>query len=379
MNQTSEKGPGGFPTGAPWEVAPAGRRKAVAVFLGVVLGFSLILACIILRFFWRPMIFAAIIGIGFYPVHARIKKLIPRESASALISTLIVLLVLVLSAVFLASVASNEIVRAAQWLGSRAGRGGDNFGNAFHAADHLSSWLEKYVDVEETGLRSTIDSLPAKISQALFAIAAALVTGLATFLGQGVITFFILFFVFRDGAATTVRATSLLPIERGQVDRLVSRIRDNIFANLYGILAVALAQGLLAGAAFAVLGVPSPILFGIAAAVCSLVPLVGPSLIWLPVSIFLFATGHWMKALILIGWGAIVVGTADNIVRPLVIMGRVRLHPLILLFALVGGVQQFGFVGLFIGPVLMSVIAALVDMLQQEISEARQEPSTRAL
>ena len=379
MNRASEKGAGGSPTGEPWEVALIGRRKSVTAFLAVALGVSLILACIIFRFFWRPMIFAAIIGIGFYPVHARIKKLIPRENASALISTVIVLLVFVLSAFFLASAASDEIVRAAQWLGSRAGRGGDNFGNAFHAADHISSWLEKYVDVEKTGLRSTIDSLPAKISQVLFAIAAGLVTGLATFLGQGVITLFILFFVFRDGAATAVRVTGLLPIEREHVDRLASRIRDNVFANLYGILAVALAHGLLAGAAFAVLGVPSPILLGIAAAVCSLVPLVGPSLVWLPASIFLFATGHWMKALFLVGWGAIVVGTADNIIRPLVIMGRVRLHPLILLFALVGGVQQFGFVGLFIGPVVMSVIAALVDMLQQEISEARREPSIRVL
>jgi predicted PurR-regulated permease PerM len=111
------------------------------------------------------------------------------------------------------------------------------------------------------------------------------------------------------------------------------------------------------------------------AAIFSLVPLVGPSLVWLPASIYLFAADHWIKGIFLLAWGVVVVGTADNVIRPLVIMGRVKLHPLILLFALIGGVQQFGFIGLFIGPVVMSVLLALVDMLQEEVGEAKREPA----
>lgn len=253
------------------------------------------------------------------------------------------------------------------------------FTHLFHSTDRIINWLDKYVDLEKTGLRSAIDSFPAKMSQLLLSTATALVRGLASFLGQGVITLFILFFVFRDGAATALRAAALLPVEREHMDRLFTRIRDSVFANLYGILAVALVQGLLTGAAFAILGIPSPILFGIVAAVFSLVPLVGPSLVWLPASIFLFTTGHWMRGLFLLAWGVIIVGMADNVIRPLVIMGRVKLHPLILLFALVGGVQQFGFIGLFIGPVVMSLILALVDMLHEQVSEARREPATFSL
>ena len=184
---------------------------------------------------------------------------------------------------------------------------------------------------------------------------------------------FILFFLFREGSAVALRAAALLPVEREHMDRLFGRIRDSIFANLYGIVAVALVQGLLTGVAFAFLGIPSPILFGIVAAVFSLLPVVGPSLVWLPASVFLFATGHWIKALLLLTWGTIVVGTADNIIRPLVIMGRVKLHPLILLFALIGGVQQFGFIGLFIGPVVMSLVLALLEMLQEQAREAKRE------
>lgn len=348
-------------------------RRPTVFLLIVLLGVSLIIAGIILRPFLRPIVFAVVIGIGFYPLHGKVEKFIRRRNVSALISTLIVLLIFVVPAVFLASAASGDIIHAAQYIGNKTGQGAEIFSNLSHSAERIINWLENYVDLEKSGLRSTIDSLPLKTSQLLFAIAGSLVTGLASFVGQAVITLFVLFFVFRDGASTAKRVASLLPLERGRVDRLFDRVRESVFANLYGILAVALAQGLLTGTALAILGVPSPVLFGIAAAVFSLVPIVGPSVVWLPAAIFLFATGHWMKGIFLIAWGVLAVGTADNVIRPMVIMGHVKLHPLILLFALIGGVQQFGFIGLFIGPVVMSVIMALADMLQEELGEAKQE------
>jgi predicted PurR-regulated permease PerM len=161
----------------------------------------------------------------------------------------------------------------------------------------------------------------------------------------------------------------MLPLELERTERLLSEVRQSVFANLYGILAVAFAQGLLTSTAVAIVGVGSPLLLGIAAAVCSLIPFVGPTLVWLPIAIFLFIKGHWWKGLFLLAWGTIAVGTADNIIRPLVIATRVKLHPLLLLFSLFGGVQQFGFMGLFIGPVVMSVALALVEMLREEIGE----------
>jgi predicted PurR-regulated permease PerM len=352
---------------------PSARRKSATIFLYIVLVLSLVLAGLIFRVFWRPTVFAVVIGIGFYPVHQRIRKRIPGRSAPALISTVCVLAIFALCAVFLVSAASGEIVRAAQYLKNGNGEGVSTLGILFQLLDRFASWLERYVDLERTGLRSAIDDLPARFSHLLFATATAIVTGFANILAEGVITLFILFFVFRDGALAIRHVTAVLPVESHRLDRMFSQIRDSVFANLYGILAVALAQGFLAGVAFAVLSIPSPILFGTGAAICSLVPLVGPALVWVPGSIFLFATGHWLKALFLIGWGAIVVGTADNIIRPLVIMGRVKTHPLILLFALIGGVKEFGFAGLFIGPVVVSVIVALVEMLQQEMGVTSDE------
>jgi predicted PurR-regulated permease PerM len=150
--------------------------------------------------------------------------------------------------------------------------------------------------------------------------------------------------------------------------RLFTGIRDSIVANLYGILAVGVAQGLLTGAALAILRVPSALLLGLTAAVCSLIPIAGTAVVWVPAAIYLMATGHLLKAMILILWGALVVGTVDNIIRPLVIGSRVELHPLLLLLALLGGLQAFGFIGLFIGPLVISLIAALTIMLKEELN-----------
>jgi predicted PurR-regulated permease PerM len=345
------------------------RRRSTVAFLSILLGVSLVIACIILLLFWRPIIFAAVLGIGFYPLHRRVSKFIPRQNMSASISTLIVLLVFVLPIVLLAFAASGDVIHAAQYIN-------DNFSNRVPGEGFLRR-LEQYFNLEMSGLRSAIDSLPAKMSQLMFESATSLLRGLVTFLAQGIFTLLILFFVFRDGAAISDRVASLLPLSREYVDLLVARVQDNVFANLYGILAVAVAQGLLTGAALAILGLPSPVLFGIVAGFCSMIPVIGTSLVWLPASVFLFANGHQIRGFLLLGWGTIVVGSADNIIRQLVVMGRVKLHPLILLFSLIGGMKQFGFVGLFIGPVVMSLIVALASMLHEEVAVAKRETAAQ--
>jgi predicted PurR-regulated permease PerM len=230
-----------------------------------------------------------------------------------------------------------------------------------------AQWLGKYVDVEVLHLENAMATLPSKISGLLLKAGSGLVGALAGFAGNSILTFLILFFVFRDGHTAIEKATSALPLSRDQAVRLFTGIRDSIVANLYGMLAVGFAQGLLTGAALAVLRVPSPLLLGLTAAVCSLIPIVGTALVWVPAAIYLMATGHLIKGIVLFLWGALVVGTADNIIRPLVIGSRVELHPLLLLLALLGGLQAFGFIGIFIGPVVISLIAALTTMIRDEL------------
>jgi predicted PurR-regulated permease PerM len=116
---------------------------------------------------------------------------------------------------------------------------------------------------------------------------------------------------------------------------------------------------------FWVLGLPSPLLWGLVTALFSLVPIIGSAAVWGPAVIILAIGGHWWKALILLIWGAVVVGQIDTLIRPYVISGRVKLHTLLIFFALLGGVEAFGVMGLFIGPVVLSVTLVILEMLRE--------------
>jgi len=344
------------------------RRNANIVVLLTLLGLGAILSYQILRPFLRPIAFAVVIGVGFYPLHARVTAFGRHKNIHALVSTLSVSLIFVIPAVILATAASGDIARLAQSISNRTGVDGGPLEYLIRGHDWILRWLGQYIDVTKSGLEETINALPSRASQLLIGIAGSLVAGLAGFVGEFFVTLLVLFFVFRDGPYAARRLASLLPLEPEQVRRLFARARESIFANLYGILAVAAAQGLLMSAGAAIVRVGSPLLLGTAAAVCSLIPIVGPTLVWVPTAILLFAKHQWWKGLFLLAWGALVVGTADNVIRPLVIANHVKLHPVFIFFALIGGVRQFGFIGLFIGPVVISLIVAVVEMLGEEFN-----------
>jgi predicted PurR-regulated permease PerM len=322
------------------------------------------------RPFLKPFTFAAVIGIGFYPFYLRISRFVRGPNKSSLLATFAVLLIFVLPTLLIASAAGVELIKVARYLGDRSTREGGAVAYLTHKQQAALQWLGKYVDVETLHLQGAMANLPSRASKFLLAAGTGLVGALAGFAGNAIFTFLILFFVFRDGYTAIESFLSLLPLRRDRAICLLVGIRDSIVANLYGILAVGLAQGLLTAAALAILRMPSALLLGLAAAACSLIPIVGTTLVWVPAAIYLIATGHLLKGTILILWCALVVGTVDNIIRPLVIGSKVKLHPLLLLFALLGGLQAFGFIGIFIGPLVISLIAALTTMLREELQHS---------
>ena len=344
-------------------------RRVSTIFLLTLLGVTFVLAYGILRPFLHPVVLAMVIGIGFYPVHILIQRWVRRTNVAALISTAGVFLIFVIPAGILASAASRELFHTAHYISSKSAAEGGIVSYVNQFVDRILEWLRKYVDVENSGIRQIVDSLPANISRFLLRTGTLLVTGLANFAGQGVITLFILFFVFRDGPSIMDQVASVLPLDPERARHLIARMRESIVANLYGILAVSIVQGLLTWIAMTIVRAGSPLLLGVAAAMFSLVPIVGSALVWVPVALVQLLTGHWWKATFLVVWGTVVVGAADNVVRPLVVGGRVRLHPVLVLFSLIGGVKQFGFIGLFIGPVVISLLLALLNLLKEEFGQ----------
>ena len=177
-----------------------------------------------------------------------------------------------------------------------------------------------------------------------------------------------MFFLFRDGKDWAYRAGRLMPLAPVQVARLYRNVSDTIIANVHGILSVGVAQGVVVGVGMRIVGMRSSLLLGFAVGFASIIPVVGSALIWGSVGIYLFVTAPLWKSIFLLGWGIVLGSSIDNIIRPWVVGARVELHPLALLFSILGGVQAFGFLGLFLGPVVASVLAALFNMLREELN-----------
>jgi len=201
--------------------------------------------------------------------------------------------------------------------------------------------------------------------QGLVAVSGAFVVGaLNALVGLG-ITLFLLFFFLRDGDRMVATAVGLIPMAAERRSHLVDHIAAVIRAVVFGSLLTALVQGLLVGVGFAVVGLPSPVVFGAVAAVAALIPLIGTALVWVPAAGVLFLQGRWIAGLLLLGWSVAVVSSADNVVRPLFISGRAQISTLPVFLGLLGGVSAFGPIGLVVGPVVVALTLALLRFAEE--------------
>ena len=349
-------------------------KRATIIFLSALLLIALGLTFVITQPFLRPLAFAIILAVVFYPLHDRLLRWNKqRAGSSALLSTLLLLLVFAVPSFIITVLAANEALVAAHYLGRRSVEEGGFTSLVMSIADRPVRYLGHWVDLSKDDFRAIISSHAQKVSVLLVGFGASLLGGIARFITDALITFVVLFFLFRDGAQWADRAGGLLPLSPQQVARLYRNISDTIVANVYGILSVGIVQGLLTGIAMHIVGMESSLLLGVAAGFASIIPVVGASLVWAPVGIYLLVTGSIWKGVFLLAWGVLVVSSIDNVIRPLVVSGRVELHPLVLVFFILGGVAAFGFLGLFLGPVVASVLAALFDILREELKEPVQD------
>jgi predicted PurR-regulated permease PerM len=350
------------------------NKRSTIVFLVALLVLVLLLAIVITAPFLRPFAFAVILAIVFQPLHERVLRLTKQRHAwGALISTLGVILLFGVPAFVITTLAANEAMSAAHYLSRRsAEEGGFTIFVTTLAAGPLH-FIGRWIDLSKYDFRAMISSSAQKLSLGMVGFGAAVLGNLARFAVDSLITFVILFFLFREGKDWAYRAGKLIPLTPVQVARLYENISETIIANVYGILTVGAAQGVLTGIAMRIVGMPSSILLGLAAGFASIIPVVGSALIWGTVGIYLLVTGTIWKGVFLLIWGTVVVSSIDNVLRPWVVAGRVELHPMVLLFFILGGVEAFGFLGLFLGPVVASVLAAVFSILREELSEPKNE------
>lgn len=344
------------------------RSNAGKVLLLSLTAVALYISYLVLRPFAGPILFASVVAIIFHPLHRYSQRFLHNRQTSALATTLLALLLATVPLVILIATITRELSDLYSSISSMTAHEGGVMPFVIHTVERVVNWTRERLSLPALDVRGMLTARIGAMSGSLLHYGAGFAGNLFNWIFKSVIAFFILFFLFRDGEKAIDKASALLPMTEERVRELRTRISSTVVANFYSGLAVGAIQGTLTALAFWALGLQGPILWGLVTAICSLIPMVGSAAVWAPASIFLLLSGHVVKGIILLAWGAGVVGLVDNFVRPLVISEAVRLHTLYVFFALLGGVQVFGVMGLFIGPVILSVTAALLSMVYEDFA-----------
>jgi predicted PurR-regulated permease PerM len=354
-------------------------RKTTIWFLACLLLLFAAVAVLVTWPFLRAIASAVIVAVIFYPVFERVLRWSKgRRGWASLFTTLGIVVVFLVPVAFILLKATSEAIGAAQHLNRlSAEQGGFTM---FIAAmlERPLHFVARFVDVSKVNVHQMVTSNVQRVSLEVLSSGAVVLGSLARLTASFFLMLVVVFFLFRDGERWAESLATMMPISPAQTSRLFHNITDTIIGNVYGIVSVGVAQGLLTGIAVAIVGLPSPLLLGLGAFFASIIPVVGAGLVWAPAGLFLIFKGAVWKGIFVLIWGTVVISTADNVVRPWVVSGKIELHPLVLLFFILGGVQTFGFIGLFLGPVIASVLFAVLDMLRDEIAVNNPDPGALA-
>ncbi len=351
------------------------RAKKLSLrFLVLLTAIVLYLGSIIARPFLMSIVTATVLAIALYPLFVRVRRRIRNGSGAALLVTLLVLIAMLVPPVLLVNRVAHEITALYGWLNERQTPKGGWSEYITELVDRPLGWAAEKTGASKQQLKQAALDRLRNVAATLVQWAKSLVVNIGETIVNLVTTLLTLFFLLRDGEGIRDRIGTILPIEPRRYQELVATISASVTANVYGVLAVAAAQGALGAIGYTIAGLPSVMLWSIATAAFSMVPVVGTACVWVVACCYLVTLGRWGMAIFMFAWGAGLISTADNIVRPLVLSGRVKLNTLLIFFALLGGVKAFGVVGLFIGPIIVSLAMALLKMLGEERAEWESSP-----
>lgn len=176
----------------------------------------------------------------------------------------------------------------------------------------------------------------------------------------------LLFFAVRDGHRLREPVLQLIPLPTEKGERVLTSIYDTFHATFYGVVLIAFLNGVILGGVYWLLGIPSPVLFGIVTIIVSFIPIAGPPVVWIPTAVWLAATGSWGKGIALALVGLLFIGlTVDKLYRSHLIGSRINIHPMVVMFSLIGGVFAFGPIGAFLGPVVVILTLAALNLLRE--------------
>ena len=336
------------------------RRFRIGILV-VIVALASYLAYLIMAPFFAPLIWATVFAIVFYPVYRFILRYVKRPALASLATLSLVLIVLLGPLSYLSYLLVGEIQDLATTTLTAEGVRSAYQNSIIH--DLANRVLPIFHLDEERVIAYVVNGL-SNLSKHLLRLVPGSLGSVAGAFTTFIIMTFVLFFFFKDGNIYVARILELLPFSERHKEQLSKQAKDVVVSTIYGGVAVAVAQGIVGAVGFISVGVSSPALWGLATAITSFIPFIGSHIVWVPICLYLLVTGHVIKCLILVAFGVFGIGLVDNVVRPLFIRGRAKLSFLLTFFAVLGGIQVFGLVGIIVGPLIMALYVSLIDILK---------------
>ncbi len=352
MNQTQHAGPD---SGA--SNYPSGNEKHQLIFSTILFVIVALLAIFVFMPFFGVLALSIILAILLSPVFGWIKKYVRRDGIAAILTVLLLVVVIIVPLVLV----TNTIVDQAQSLYSSVSS------SETLRSDTVTGWVETKAQRILPDFRIDTRSYLTGFSSWVVSKLGGIFSGTVDFVFKLALAFVALFYFLRDGDKLRGHVLALTPWSKRRDDMFIKSVKTAVRSVVAGSLVIALIQGILSGIGFAIFGVPNAVLWGTVAAVCALIPGVGTAIVWIPAAIFLIATGAPAWAITgQIVWAVVLVGLIDNFLGPIILEKGINIHPLLILFSVLGGIQFFGPEGVVLGPLVLSILFVLVKIFKGE-------------
>lgn len=338
---------------------PTQKRLQIASFLIILLVMAGLVFTVVQPFL-NILVLGFILAVLFYPISEWFAQKLNSHGLGALVTILIMLLIILVPVGLLSQVIFSEVTSLYD---------GFRHGQFVLDRSQLVSGLPEQVQHFVTTASEDLNNLLSRLTVNAFQTFSSIISNLASFFLSFFLTMLAAYYFMKDGRHFKEVLIDLSPIDNRQERILFVKIANAVNGVVKGQFLVAIIQGLVATMGYVIFAVPNAFLWGFFTMLAALVPTVGTSLALVPAVVYLLITGQTGQAIGLLIWGAVAVGLIDNLIGPKVLGRSTRVHPLLMLIAVLGGVSVFGFLGFLLGPILMAIFVAMVDMYRKEFQE----------
>ena len=323
---------------------------------------------------WVAILLGVVMAVSVHHPYEALLRVVGerRRTWAAAVMTVTSGVLLTLAGLLVLFTLTNELMKLVSHLeqhpstGSLAGLIGERPARAVEGlgidTERVYAWARREIGAAASYIATLAALVVRTTSYAILALVVALMT---------------MYYVLLEGPGIARRIERIAPLEPRHTRALIHEAREVGRDAFLGTLATALIQGVLAGIGYAVLGVPQPVAWAVVTALASFLPVIGTLIVWVPLSVYLLAFGHPVRAVLLAAWGILIVTSlADYVIRPRIVGARGHGHPLLTLIALLGGIEVFGLAGLVIAPIVMSVFVAAFRIYEREVRIGGTLPGT---